>query len=156
MAGNDIFLDLKGVEGESKDSAHPKTIQLESFSFGCRLPRDEATLQPIGKRHHTPLLCVKHTDAATSRLLQALFTNRKIDKGQLIVRKAGPSQQEFLTVDLEDVYVSSFSVSAPSASLPMESFELVYGKITVTYKEQTALGILGGPITAQDDLRTTT
>jgi type VI secretion system secreted protein Hcp len=156
MAANDIFLDLKGVEGESKDSKYPKTIQLESFNFGCRVPRDEATLQPIGKRHHTPLICIKHTDAATSRLLQALFTNRKIDKGQLIVRKAGGSQEGYLTVDLEDVYVSSFNVTAPTSSLAVESFELVYGKITVTYKEQTALGTLGGPITAQDDLRSTT
>jgi type VI secretion system secreted protein Hcp len=152
MAENDIFLDLKGIQGESQDSTHKKSIHLESFGWSCLSPRDVSTQQPIGKRQHRPLSCVKHTDAATALLLQALFSNRKIDSGKIYVRKAGEVQRDYLIIELTTVFVTNFSISSPIASLPIENFDLVYEKINVTYREQTALGTLGGPVTAEDVL----
>jgi type VI secretion system secreted protein Hcp len=160
MAQNDIFLDLKGIPGESKDADKDfnEKIQLESFSFNCHVPRDVATHQPVGRRQHAPLTCVKRADKATALILAALFRNQKIDTGKLSVRKAGGGQKAYFVIDLEEVYVASHSVNADSgdkSTIPLETFQLVYGKITVTYKEQSDLGILSGGTVAADDLRST-
>jgi type VI secretion system secreted protein Hcp len=158
VAGNDIFLDLKGVPGESKDSQPDFNgkIELVSFGFSSLVPRDFATHQPIGKRQTTALTCVKHTDKSSAPLLKGLWTNQKFDTAKLSVRKAGGTQDPYFVVELEDVYVTSFGISGESGDksvIPMETVQLSFGKITVTYKEQTALGTLGGPLVAIDDLR---
>jgi type VI secretion system secreted protein Hcp len=158
MAGNDIFLDLKGVPGESKDANADFNgkIELTSFGFGSLVPRDFATHQPIGKRQTTALTCVKHADKASAPLLKALWTNQKFDNAKMSVRKAGGTQDPYFVIELEDVYVTSYTINGESGDksvIPTESVQLSFGKITVTYKEQTALGTLGGPLVAVDDLR---
>lgn len=157
MAGNDIFLDLKGIPGEAKDVVFHDKIDLESFSFNCHVPRDVATMQAIGKVQMAPLTCVKHADKATSPLLQAMWTNKKIDTAEVIVRKAGGRGQDYLHIKLEDVYVISYSTTAASGQetpIPLETVQLAYGKITVQYAEQTERGGLGGQLVASRDLRT--
>lgn len=156
MAGNDIFLDLKGIPGEAKDVVFHDKIDLDSYSFSCHVPRDVATMQTIGKVQMAPLTCVKHADKATSPLLQAMWTNKKIDTAEVIVRKAGGRGQDYLHIKLEDVYVTSYSTSAATGQetpMPLETFQLVFGKITVQYAEQTERGGLGGPLVAIQDLR---
>jgi len=32
----DYLLELDGIKGESKDSKHPNTIEIESFSWGAK------------------------------------------------------------------------------------------------------------------------
>lgn len=153
MAANDVFLELKGIDGESKSK--PKAIDIEKLSFGVRAPHDAFTGQPVGKREHSGLTCVKHTDKSSPLLMKALFTNQNIDSGKITVRKAGLSQQEYLTIELEDIYVTSFTLNGSSGAeseIPTETVQLGYRKITVTYKEQTSLGTLGGQTVATDDL----
>ncbi|HTO88046.1 MAG TPA: type VI secretion system tube protein Hcp [Thermoanaerobaculia bacterium] len=152
MVVNDIHLDLKGYKGESKDAKYTNTIQVENFSFGVRSPYDVATGLSAGKRHWDTLTIVKRTDSATPLLIKALTENALVSKGTLTARKAGGGQQDYFTVDLENVRVVSFSISSPDSELPKETVQLSFSKITVTYQEQTPSGPTGGPITTVDDL----
>jgi len=153
MSPNDIFLELKGIDGESKSKE--KAIDLESFSFNTRIPRDIFTGQPRGKREHSGLTCVKHTDKASPLLMKALWENMNIDTGKITVRKAGKSQQEYFTIELQDVYVTSFTFNGSSgvgSDIPTETVQIGYRVISVTYKEQTSLGLVSGGLMAEDDL----
>jgi len=153
MAFNDIHLDLKGVQGESKDAVYGQQMTVEEFSFAARAPKDAATGQASGKRHWSGLTYIKRVDAATPLLLKALAENTKIGKGILTLRKAGGGQKPYLTITLEDVYVEGYSVSSPDSELPKESVQLAYGKITVDYKKQESdSGEPGGTISFTDSL----
>jgi len=151
MAENDIHIDLVNIKGESLDAAHGKSIQLEDFSFSVRTPLDVATNLPSGKRHWSPLTIRKRTDAATPILIKAVVEGTVIDSGKLIVRKAGgSSQQEYLVIELTNVAISSYVVSIPAGELPVETAELAFSKIQVTYKTQSATGQVGGGIQMSD------
>ena len=153
MAFNDIHLDLKGVQGESKDAVYGQTMQIEEFSLAARSSHDAATGQATGKRHWSALTFVKRLDAATPLLLKALAQNTKIGTGTMTLRKAGGGQEPYLTITLEEVFVEGYSVSSPDSELPKESVQLAYGKIQVDYKKQASdTGQAGGTISFNDTL----
>jgi type VI secretion system secreted protein Hcp len=151
MAETDYLLELDGIEGESKDMQHPDAIHLDSFSIGGQTSH----LLADGKTKKVAmgdLQCTKHADKSSPLLLRALVKGEKISKAKLIVRKAGSPQQEYLVVELEDVFVSSYTVGH-GADTPVENFALSYGKITYSYREQQETGGLKGIIQAVFDLR---
>jgi type VI secretion system secreted protein Hcp len=49
-------------------------------------------------------------------------------------RSGGPGQEvEYMSVELEEVVISNFSISAGGGDLPVENISLAYGKITYKY-----------------------
>ena len=148
---SDYFLKLDPkVEGESTDSKHKGEIELESFSFG--VSNQSSMLQGgggggAGKSSPDALVVTKRNDKSTPRLHQAVAMGDHFKSAILTIRKAGGGQQEYLTVTLNDVYVSHFTISgANGGGLPMESVSFNYSKMVQEYKEQKADGSLGGAV----------
>lgn len=147
---SDYFLKLDPkVEGESTDSKHKGEIELESFSYA--VTNQSSTLQGggggAGKSSPGELVVTKRNDKSTPRLHQAVAMGDHFKTAILTVRKAGGGQQEYLTVTLNDVYISHFSISgANGAGLPMESISFNYSKMVQEYKEQKSDGSLGGAV----------
>jgi len=157
MGKQDVFLQLEGIAGESKDEKKKDWLQLENYGFQAFGARDIATNQRTGRTQMSPVTCAKPADKATPKLYGALWKNQKIPKATLIVRKAGKEQLDFLIYELEDVYISAISVSGSAgeeAATPGEVFSLSYSKMTVNYKEQKADGTLGGTVSETYDLKT--
>jgi type VI secretion system secreted protein Hcp len=130
MAHVDYFLKIDGVDGESTDDKHKKEIELESWSFGGSNPGSFASGGGGG--------------------------TGKVATATLVCRKAGKEQQEFLTIVLTGVLVSSFQSggSAGSDIIPMDQVSLNYGKIEYKYKEQKPDGSLGGEVIGGWDVTT--
>jgi type VI secretion system secreted protein Hcp len=146
----DYFLKLDPkVEGESTDSKHKGEIELESWSFG--VSNTSSMLQGggggSGKSMPLDFHMTKKTDKATARLAQAVAMGDHFKSAIITVRKAGGTQQEYLTITLSDVFISSYQAGGSgNGNLPMEQLSLNYSKILQEYKEQKPDGSLGGSV----------
>ena len=146
----DYFLKLDPkVEGESTDDKHKGEIELESWSFG--VSNTSSMLQGggggSGKSMPLDFHATKKSDKATARLAQAVAMGDHFKSAIITVRKAGGSQQEYLTITLSDVFISSYQAGGSgNGQLPMEQLSLNYSKILQEYKEQKPDGTLGGSV----------
>jgi type VI secretion system secreted protein Hcp len=146
----DYFLKLDPkVEGEATDSKHPGEIELESWSFG--VSNGSSALQGggsgTGKSVPGDFHFTKKNDKSTARLAQAVAMGDHFKSAIITVRKSGGDQQEYLTITLSDVFISSYQAGGSgNGTLPMEQLSMNYSKILQEYKEQKADGSLGGSV----------
>lgn len=158
MAHVDYFLKIEGVEGESTDDKHKGEIELESWSFGGTNGGSFSSGGGggTGKVALQDFNFVKKTDKASAKLFTSCCTGEHLKKATLVCRKAGKEQQEFLTIVLTSVIVSSYQTggSAGSDIIPMDQVSLNFAKIEYKYKEQKADGSLGGELIGGWDVTT--
>ena len=156
----DMFLSIKGaksgvIKGESEDEAHPKEIEVVSWSWGMQgqpsLGGGGATSKAIVRE----LKIVKRVDSASTPLMAALRSNELIAKAVLTLRKAGKTALEFLKITIEQGRVTSIAIDAgEQRSGSPELFENVsfsFNKITVEYVPQGKDGQAQGAMTYIDE-----
>jgi type VI secretion system secreted protein Hcp len=147
---SDYFLKLDPkVEGESADGKHKGEIELESWSFGVSNISSSRAGGGAGSGKSSPgdLVIVKKVDKSSPRLFQACSMGDHFKTAVLTVRKAGGKQEEYLTVTLNDVFISSAQTSGSNGNdVPLDSVSLSYVKMVQEYKEQKADGSLGGSV----------
>lgn len=150
MALVDMFLNLKGVDGESPDPAHKGEIQIDGFSLNAVSPRDAFTGQAAGAVRMSHLTIRAKVDKSTPKLFTKIATNEIIPSAVLTCRKAGKGQFEYFKVTLSDVLVVKVQAGDPEAGqgdvVPPCVFDLAYGKIEISAKEQTSGGPTSGPV----------
>src|SRR3982751_5752977 len=150
MASVDYFLKIDGVDGESTDDKHAKEIEIESFSFGGANSGSFSSGGGggSGKVVLNDFSFVKKVDKASAKLFTACATGEHLKNATLVCRKAGKDQQEFLTIVLSPILISSIHTagSAGSDVIPMDQVSINYAKIEFKYKEQKADGSLGGEV----------
>jgi type VI secretion system secreted protein Hcp len=154
----DYLLELDGIKGESKDSQHPNTVEIESFSWGAQNePRARAvgTGGLGGGRVEMPGIKFTSTvNKASGELMLACWTGKPIKKAVLYVRKQGEKQQDYYVVTMDDTLVTEFESSGHGAggNLPMDSFTLIFNKVKFEYKVQKSDGSLEAPVSVGYDL----
>jgi type VI secretion system secreted protein Hcp len=158
MAAVDYFLKLDGVEGESHDSKHKGSIDLESWSWGESQSGSHSGGGGggAGKVSMQDFHFVMKINKSSPKLLLACASGEHIKKATLTCRKAGKEQQEFLKITMTDLLVSSFQTggSGHGDIVPTDQISLNYSKIEYEYKAQKADGTLDGAIKAGWDLKT--
>jgi type VI secretion system secreted protein Hcp len=163
----DAFMKIDGIDGESQDSKHSKEIQLLSFSFGAKQATSTHTGSGLGagKVEMEDLVFTHNVDKASPLLALSCWTGKHITKAVLTARKAGTDQQDYLTVTLNDLLVSSISSDGhlgqamvegvlQGESLPTEEVKLSFTQINIEYKEQGADGSLKGSTAAGFNVKT--
>jgi type VI secretion system secreted protein Hcp len=154
---SDFLLEIDGIKGESNDSKHKETIDIESFSWGATQPGTFATGGGggAGKVSFQDIHFVSNVNKASPKLINACATGQHIKKATLFVRKAGGKQEDYYTVTLEDVLVSSYQSggSNHSNAVPTDQFSLNFAKIKYEYKPQDAKGGLAGAVPFSYDLK---
>jgi type VI secretion system secreted protein Hcp len=156
MAAVDYFLKIDGIEGESHDSEHKDSIDLESWSWGQTQSGSHSYGGGGGgKVQMQDFHFLMKVNKASPKLMLACCTGEHIEKAVLTCRKAGKDQQEFLKVTMSDLLVSSYQTdgSARSDIVPLEQISLNFSKIEWEYKEQKPDGTLGGAIKAGYDVK---
>ena len=157
MAAVDYFLKIDGIAGESQDSKHKGEIDLESFSWGATQSGAHAAGGGggAGKVSFQDFHFVMKINKASPKLMLACANGEHIKKAVLVCRKAGKEQQEFMTVTMSDLLVSSFQTggSGHADILPTDQISLNFAKIEFEYKEQKPDGTLGGAVKAGYDLK---
>jgi len=158
MATVDYFLKIDGVDGESTDDKHKGEIQLESYSLGHSNSSSFSSGGGggAGKVAMQDFHFVKKVDKSSAKLFKACATGEHIKTAKLVCRKAGKDQQEFLTITMSPILVSSFQNGGSHGSdiIPTEQISLAFGKIEFKYNEQKADGSLGGDVLSSWDVTT--
>jgi len=152
----DYFLKIDGIPGESQDDKHKGEIDILSWSWG---ETQTGTMSHgggggAGKVSMQDFHFVMLVNKATPKLILACASGDHIKKAVLTCRKAGKTQQEFLTYTFSDLLVSSYQTGGGGGEdVPNEQVSLNYSKMEIEYKAQKADGTLDGGIKANWDLK---
>ena len=150
MALVDMFLKLDGVDGESPDSAHKGEIQIDGFRLNAVSPRDAFTSQAAGAVRMSHMTIRAKIDKSTPKLFTKIAKNEKIPSAVLTCRKAGKEQFEYFKVTLSEVLVVRVQAGDLEADggdvAPQCEFDLAYGRLEISAKEQTTGGPTSGPV----------
>jgi len=153
----DYFLRIDGVPGESLDVKHKGEIDVESWSWGEAHPVPPgggASGSGTGKVQMQDFNFTAKVSTASPNLMLACASGKHFKSAVLTARKAGKSQQDFLTFSLSDVLVSAYQTGgAEGEVVPGDSVSLNFAKIQVDYKQQNPDGSLGASIKAGWDVK---
>ena len=144
---HDIFLKVKGVDGESQDDKHKKEIDVLSWSWGMS---NSASAHVgggagSGKVNVQDISVTKYVDAASPVLLLACASGKHYDEATLTIRKAGgDSPVDYLKVKMQTVFISSVSHGGTTSDdRHTENVVLNFAKVNVDYTPQDAKGAAG-------------
>ncbi len=161
----DYFLKIDTIDGESEDHAHKNEIELASFNWE---ESQSGTFAQgggggAGKVRMNNFEFQSRVGKASPKLMLACATGQHIPSAKLTCRKAGGGQQEFYTITLTDVLVSSYRIGTgqndtngndPAADshggydegTPVDCVGLNFAKIQTEYRPQKEDGSLDNPI----------
>lgn len=151
MAANTLFLDMGPIKGNSYHQKFVGMVGINSYQHAAEqsLTNDPTNAtRTSGKASAGNFIFTKDTDSATSELFQFCLLATVIPKVTLHVGTntgtAGIWMPTIVYV-LENVLVAKVSTSG-SGSLPVDSFELNFTKITCTYTKQDKDGKATGNV----------
>ncbi len=157
MAAVDYFLKIDGIQGESASQKHKGEIEILSWSWGETQMGVHAGSGGAGsgKVQVGPFHFTAHSSLASPKLFLACANGQHIQKAVLTAaRQVKGKAQDYLIWTLSDVMVTSFQIGASDAdALPVDAFDLDFGKIEVDYKPIKADGSLGAPEKAGWDVK---
>lgn len=154
----DIFLKLRGIPGESKDSKHRDEIEVLSYSWGVSQAGVAATGAASGAAAGKPSFqdfsFAMPVSKASPILMLHCASGRHVEDAILTLRKAGQQPLEFLVYTLSDCVVTSLQQGGSEGDeIPTDQVSINYAKIEVSYKEQKEDGSLGAETRAGWDVK---
>jgi type VI secretion system secreted protein Hcp len=156
----DMFIKIGSLEGESKDKTHAKEIDVLAWSWGVSNSGSAhmGTGAGAGKASVQDLSFTKYIDASSNALLMACATGEHFDAATLVVRKAGGTPLEYLTITLNEVLVTSVSTGGSGGEDRLtENITLNFAKFKYSYQPQDDKGAkLGGTKDATYDIAANT
>jgi type VI secretion system secreted protein Hcp len=154
---SDYLLEIDGIKGESNDSKHKGTIEIESFSWGATNTGSHASGGGggAGKVAFQDVHFTTRVNKSSPLLMLACATGQHIKKAVLFVRKAGGDQQDYYVITMTDLLVSSYQSggSEGSNALPVDQFALNFTTVKFEYKPQKPDGSLDAAVTAGYNLK---
>ena len=154
---SDYLLEIDGIKGESHDSKHKDTIEIESFSWGVTQQGAFAVGGGggAGKSSFQDIHFTTRVNKASPNLMMKCAQGEHIKKALLFVRKAGTDQQDYYKVTLNDILISSYQSggSEGSNALPIDQFSLNFSKVKFEYFPQKPDGKLDSAIEGEYDLK---
>jgi type VI secretion system secreted protein Hcp len=152
MAQTDFFLKIDGVKGESTDSKHKDEIDLLSWSWGESNSGSHAHGGGggSGKVAMQDFHFTMRVNKASPVLMLGCATGEHYKTAEMVCRKAGKDQQEFMKIKMSDCLVSSYQTGGSGGSdvIPIDQISINFAKIEVEYKPQKPDGTLDAPIKA--------
>jgi type VI secretion system secreted protein Hcp len=143
----DMFIKLGQIKGDSKDTKHKDWIDVLAWSWGAS---QSGTAHMgggagAGKVSVQDLNFTHYVDAASADLLKAICTGKHIDKGTLVVRKAGGDNAlEYIKIEMETIIVTGLHTGGSGGEDRLtENVTLNFEKFKYEYKEQTERGGAG-------------
>jgi type VI secretion system secreted protein Hcp len=142
----EYHLDVDGIKGESGATKHKEHIEIMSWSWGATNPTTIVGMgMSAGKVSVSDLSFTKRVDKSSPKLLELCVTGKHVKQATLYCSKqtGGKTPEDFLTIKLQEVYVSSYQVGGSHhEDVGTESLSLSYGVIDYDYKEQKPDGTL--------------
>jgi type VI secretion system secreted protein Hcp len=146
----DMFLKIDGVQGESRDKAHCKEIDVLAWSWGVSNSGSahQGGGAGAGKVNVQDVSLTKYVDSSSPKLLLNCCEGTHYDTALLTIRKAGgTSPVEYVKLKMEEVMITSVSTggTGPQDRLT-ETVSLNFATIGLDYTPQDAKGAPGTAI----------
>lgn len=165
-AAIDCFMKIDGIDGESVDGQHAKSIEVLAYAWAlgssAGLPDSALTLPPVANprdKRVVPALLGGASSAkamfhdfrfaafqslASPRLIQLAASGMRIRGATLNCRRPGDKVNDWLTVVLSDVGVSSFQTQlAGGEDRPIDQVGLSFGRVQYSVASQLPNGTRG-------------
>ncbi len=142
----DMFIKIGDLKGESKDKAHPAEIDVLAWSWGVSNSGNAhmGGGQGAGKVNVQDLSFTKYIDKSSPDLMLVCCNGKHIPEAKLVVRKAGETPLDYLTITMNDLIVTSVSTGGSGGEDRLtENVTLNFAKVKVNYIEQTEKGAAG-------------
>ena len=139
----DMFLKIKGVDGESIDKSHKGEIDVLSWSWGMS---QSGTTHVgggggSGKVSVNDISLTKYVDASTNALMFGCCKGTHFDQAVLVVRKAGGSPLEYIKLTMKEVIVSQLSTGGSGSEDRLtENLTLNFAEFKFEYQTQGTKG----------------
>lgn len=142
----DMFLKLEGIEGEAQDAVHKGEIDVLAWSWG--MSQSGTTHvgggSGAGKANFQDISITKWIDLSSTKLMKAAARGTHIEKGTLVVRKAGDKPLEYITIQMKDIIVTSVSTGGSGGEDRLtENVSLNFAEVGLRYIEQKPDGAEG-------------
>lgn len=151
-----INLKLGDINGESTSAQHAGEISVESWAWGVANadPAPGGGGVGVGKARFTDISFTHRVDRASPSLWKACANGERIREAVLSVARPGVSAQDYVTLKLREVSVTSVAMTDASADtqIPLESVSLAFQKVEYSYKPQNPNGSLGASVEFGFDL----
>lgn len=125
----DVYLKIRDIPGESTDNGHDDEIEITSIEWntGVRVAgKTNGGRQTVGRKMQS-FVFVKMKDKATPKLKEAFASHKLLPEVILSIGKTTGRQQEYIEVELRNVSISSYSISAQGEA--METISLNFEEI---------------------------
>jgi type VI secretion system secreted protein Hcp len=139
----DMFMDIAGLKGESRDKTHKEKIDVLAWSWGASNSGSAHVGggAGAGKVNVQDLSFTKYVDKASPDLMLATCNGKHFGTATLTVRKAGENPLEYMVIKMTDVLVTSVSTGGSGGEDRLtENVTLNFAKVEFKYTEQTATG----------------
>lgn len=139
----DMFLKIKDINGESRDSKHKDEIDVLAWSWGASQSGTThmGSGGGAGKVNVQDLSLTKYVDKSTPNLLKHCFTGTHISEITLTVRKAGGTPIEYITVKMTECMITSVSTGGSGGEDRLtENITINFAQVRLEYKPQKADG----------------
>jgi type VI secretion system secreted protein Hcp len=151
----DMFLELDGTKGESKDDKKKESIDVLAWSWGCS---QSGTFHTgggggSGKANFQDISVTKYIDKSSPNLMLYCANGKHLANGTLTVRKAGEDPLEYVIIKMTDVMVTSVSTGGSGGEDRLtENVTLNFAKIDFEYVMQDEKGKKGAAIPFKWDI----
>ena len=145
----DMFLDIKGVKGESRDSKFKEKIDILAWSWGLS---NSGTAHVgggagAGKVNVQDISVTKYVDSASPSLFLYCCNGKHLEEATLTVRKAGEQPLVYLTFKMSEVMVTAVSTGGSGGEDRLtENVTLNFAKVEWSYTPQSEKGAAGDPM----------
>lgn len=155
----DMFLQVAGIPGESRDRDHQMWIDPVAFHWGVSRPGRQFPIEgrpPTPVADHADLTIVKRIDSSSPKLFLFCCSGQAIKQVVLEIWKPGERPVRILEYKLSDVIITSVKPVGSAVSTPylMEEVALNYAKIEVSYTPIRPDGTPDSEISASWDRQT--
>ena len=142
----DATIKFDGIDGES---AKPKG-EIEVLSWHWNVSQASAAQSGggsgKGKAQPGDFQFSHLYDKASPVLAKHCVAGKHFPSVKLTARKAGEGQQDFLTVTMKEVFITSIAPGGSSGGDVMEQVSCSYKDVEFAYKPQDDKGALGGEV----------
>ncbi|MEO7034528.1 MAG: type VI secretion system tube protein Hcp [Polyangiaceae bacterium] len=146
---HDMFIKIDDIKGESADAKHADEIDILSWKWGMT-QTGTAHKGPgggAGKVQVSDLKITKYVDRASPLLLKLCCSGKHLKTATLVVRKAGGTPLEYLTITMEDLIIAAVDHGGSGSDDKLtEDITLNFARVKVEYVPQKKDGSGGASI----------
>jgi type VI secretion system secreted protein Hcp len=133
-ASIDMFLDIAGIPGESKDSVHEGQVDVLAWNWGLSNHGPTNGVVGVAKANFQDLNVIKYVDKSSPLLMLNCANSGHITTATLYVQTQGTTPVEFIKIIMTDVLVTSVSTSgSDGVDRLTENVSLNFAKVELDY-----------------------